>query len=113
MLIAANYSLSRFAVNLNNQRFGTATLLDATNPDLDQTVRAKWITDLAVSYELQRRLDVGVSVNNLFDVYPDQWRDFDRGKGGVLSLGGVFRYPGALSPFGMDGRTIYVHMSYR
>jgi len=113
MLVAANYSVSRFAFNLNTQRFGRATLLDATNPDLDQTVSPKWITDLAVSYELQRRLEVGVTVNNLFDVYPDQWRDFDRGKDGVLSLSGVFRYPGALSPFGMDGRTVYVHMSYR
>jgi iron complex outermembrane receptor protein len=111
--IGVNYSIQRLAVNLHNQRFGKASLLDASNPDLDQTVRPKWITDFGISYQLQRRVHATASVSNLFDVYPDQWRDFDLGVNGALSMNGVFRYPGGISPFGMDGRMIYVHLSYR
>jgi iron complex outermembrane receptor protein len=113
IVIGANYTLKRFGVNLNSQRFGKASLLDVDNPELDQTVRPKWITDLGLSYDLQRRLRVTASVANLFDVYPDQWRDFDLGVNGALSMNGIFRYPGGISPFGMDGRMVYVHLSYR
>jgi iron complex outermembrane receptor protein len=113
LILTADLSIGRVGLNANVQRFGQASLLDATNPARDQTVHARWITDLGLSYVLRRRWRVGVSVSNLFDVYPEEWRDYVLGASGVLSMGGVFRYPGGISPFGMNGRTVYARVSYR
>jgi hypothetical protein len=30
-----------------------------------------------------------------------------------VSMQGTFRYPGALSPFGMNGRTVYLQLAWR
>jgi hypothetical protein len=30
-----------------------------------------------------------------------------------MSMNGIFRYPGGISPFGLNGRTVYLHVSYR
>ena len=76
-------------------------------------MRAKWITDLGVTYAIRRRWHVGVSVSNLFDVYPDEWRTFKDALPGTPSFGSLFRYPGGISPFGMDGRTVYMRVVYR
>jgi iron complex outermembrane receptor protein len=112
MFLTVDAQKGRLAINLHNQRFGKASLLDASNPANDQTVSAKWITDLGVTWELTRSLKVSGGSHNIFDIYPDEWFDFDRGIEGVLSVGGIFRYPGAISPFGMNGRTIYLHITY-
>jgi len=113
-VLTATYTLQRLALNLHNQRFGEASLLDLNDPQKDQTVRAKWIADLGGSYQVGRRLSLAATVSNLFDVYPDEWWDFRDGVSAQgMSNSGIFRYPGGISPFGMNGRTIYVHMAYR
>ncbi|MDP9179629.1 MAG: TonB-dependent receptor, partial [Gemmatimonadota bacterium] len=112
--LTANYSMNRIGLNVHNQRFGQASLPDLSDPLKDQTVRAKWITDAGVSYQLRPRLTVAASASNLFDVYPDEWWDFKDGVDAQgMSMFGIFRYPGGISPFGMNGRTAYVHLSYR
>lgn len=109
-----NFSFKRLALNLHNQRFGEASLLDAADPSSDQTVRAKWITDAGFSYQTGTRWSLAFSVNNLFDVYPDDWWDFKDGVNATgMSSQGIFRYPGGISPFGMNGRTVFLHLSYR
>ncbi|MFL5617284.1 MAG: TonB-dependent receptor domain-containing protein [Gemmatimonadaceae bacterium] len=113
LILSANYSIGRVALNADMQRFGAVSLLDATDPARDQTVQAKWIADLDLGYTLGRHWRAALSVNNLLDVYPDEWRDFQLGVAGVLSMNGVFRYPGGISPFGMNGRTVYARLGYR
>ena len=55
-----------------------------------------------------------MSAANLFDVYPDEWWDFDHGLEATgPSMKGIFRYPGALSPFGMNGRTVHLQIAWR
>jgi outer membrane receptor protein involved in Fe transport len=100
-------------VNVNNQRFGRVGFVSATDSALDQTLHAKWITDLSASYRLTGRLHLAATVGNLFDVYPDEWKDFNQGTTGVMSFGGTIRYPAGQSPFGVNGRMVYVHLSYR
>jgi iron complex outermembrane receptor protein len=109
-----NYSVNRLGLNLHNQRFGQVSLLDVVSPEDDQVVTAKWITDAAISYRVGRRLTIAASVNNLFDVYPDEWSDFKDGVNATgQSIFGIFRYPGGISPFGMNGRTVYLHLYLR
>jgi hypothetical protein len=39
--------------------------------------------------------------------------DFSAGVNGALTTNGIYRYPGGVSPFGFNGRTVYVKLSYR
>lgn len=111
--VTMGYDLGRLGLNLHNQRSGPTALLDRTNPEADQVVRARWITDARVSYRFHR-LQLAVSAANLFDAYPDEWWDFDQGpQAHGPSIQGIFRHPGALSPFGMNGRTVYLQVAYR
>jgi iron complex outermembrane receptor protein len=111
--LTANYTLGSLAVNLHNQRFGEVSQLAAdTTGALDQTFGAKWITDLDVSYRFRNRLRVAVGANNLLDVYPDEWKDFSAGVNGALTTSGIYRYPGGVSPFGFNGRFVYLRLSY-
>jgi iron complex outermembrane recepter protein len=112
--LTLNYTLGGLGVNLHNQRFGEVTAFNAdASGNLDQTFAAKWITDLDVSYQLMRRLRVAAGANNVLDVYPDAWKDFDQGVSGALTTNGIYRYPGGVSPFGFNGRTVYLKLSYR
>ncbi|MDQ3606980.1 MAG: TonB-dependent receptor, partial [Gemmatimonadota bacterium] len=111
--LTVNYTLGGLGLNLHNQRFGEVSQL-AADPTgaLDQTFSAKWITDLDVSYRVLERLRVAVGANNLFDVYPDEWLDWDRGVQGALTTSGIYRYPGGTAPFGMNGRFVYMRLTY-
>lgn len=76
--------------------------------------RSKWVTNTRVSYRLHPRLHVAVTAANLFDRYPDEWWDFAQGlEAQGPSLQGILPYPGAVSPFGMNGRTINVQLAWR
>jgi iron complex outermembrane receptor protein len=113
IMMTLNYSAGRSAINLHNQRSGPTAQRDQVSPEADQIVGPKWITDVRFSYQLRPRVHLAVSGANLFDVYPDEWRDFKDGLNAQgVSMQGIFRYPGALSPFGMNGRTLYLRLGY-
>ena len=59
-------------------------------------------------------MQLAVSAANLFDAYPDEWFDFSDGlQAQGPSMQGIFRHPGGLSPFGMNGRTLQLQFAYR
>lgn len=66
-----NYRLSKFGAVLRVSRFGTVESYDPANPALDQSFSPRMVTDLNVSYRIQKNLTLTVGANNLFDVYPD------------------------------------------
>jgi iron complex outermembrane receptor protein len=112
--LTANYTLKNLGVNLHNQRFGEVSQLAADETGaLDQTFEAKWVTDLDVSYQVLQRLRIAAGASNLFDVYPQEWKDFSQGVTGALTTNGIYRYAGGTSPWGMNGRTVYIKLSYR
>lgn len=112
--VGLNYNRGPLGLNLHNQRSGPTAQLDQTTPSGDQHVIAKWVTDVRASYQLRSRVEVAVSAANVFDVYPDEWWDFKDGLNAQgFSSKGIFRYPGALSPIGQNGRTVYVQLAYR
>jgi iron complex outermembrane receptor protein len=114
LTFTTNYSIGRISLNLHNQRFGETSVLDSEDPDDDQTVSAKWITDAGAAYRIGSHFSIAGSVSNLFDVYPTEWNDFKYGVAAAgMSIAGNFRYPGGISPFGMNGRTLYLHLTYR
>jgi len=115
LTLTANYSAGRVNVNLANRRSGPTAQLDQNEAaNADQIVHPRWITDLRLAYQLNRRVQIAFSAANLFDVYPQDWWDFKDGLDGkATSMKGILRYPGGLSPFGMDGRTLHVALTYR
>lgn len=110
--LTVNYTVGGFGLNLHNQRFGEVAQHNL-NAALDQTFSAKWITDLDVSYKVMQRIRIALGANNLMDVYPDEWKDWSAGVTGALTTNGIYRYAGGTSPWGMNGRTVYVRLSYR
>lgn len=112
--LTLSYAADRLAVMVHNQHAGPTAQLDLSNPEADQVVRARWITDARLTYQVRPRVQLAINAANIFDTYPDEWLDFRNGLAATgPSMQGIFRYPGALSPFGMNGRMVNVQVAYR
>lgn len=90
-----------FQANLNNTYFGEVTWQHATDSQNDQTFGAKVITDLVIGYDVSKQLGFYLTVNNLFDIYPDP---IDPKGDFITDLGGRFKYPWEVNQFGFNGR---------
>jgi iron complex outermembrane recepter protein len=105
--------------NYRVQQFGEVTAFGTpTDGSLDQTFRAKWLSDASVSYNWNNTLTLMLGADNLFDVYPD--RNNNDGPiatnpnttNGGNSNFGIFPYNG-ISPFGFNGRYAYFRATWR
>jgi iron complex outermembrane receptor protein len=97
--LTLDHTIRRFNVTLHTTRFGKVGSRGATNAALDQTYKARWITDANVSIPLVRQLGITLGVNNIADVYPSENIPANNNSG-------IFPYNG-ISPFGFNGRFIY------
>lgn len=99
-----DFTKGKFSANANVGLYGSFCVkqLLATGAD-DQTFSKKWVTDLEVSYRLER-VTLGVGVQNLTDNYPEQVL-------ARLNTQGV-RYP-TTNTFGLNGRFVYGRASIR
>ena len=115
--LSANYTLGRFTLEARTVRFGAVEFKDARlgspagNPNflyssIDQTFSAKWVTDLTLSVQVAKQLSVMVGVNNLFDVYPDQFKIDPRNSATNFSVDPLLNYNSSLDNTNR-GRTIY------
>lgn len=104
--------------NYRTQRFGEVTSFGTpADGSLDQTFRAKWVSDASVAYAPNRMLTLMLGADNIWDVYPD--RNNNDGPiatnpgatNGGNSNFGIFPYNG-ISPFGFNGRFAYVRVSW-
>jgi iron complex outermembrane receptor protein len=68
---------------------------------LDQTFGGKFITDLSLSYTINKIVTINVGGDNLFDVYPDKQTHYGN------TSSGRFTYSRAVSQFGFNGRYVY------
>ena len=59
-------------------RFGEITTVAPQLPEQDQTFSPKVVTDVSLGYRFSRALAVQVGANNLFDVYPDKFKQNPR-----------------------------------
>jgi iron complex outermembrane receptor protein len=101
-----DHTLGRWASNFHIQKYGDVGFRgSATDPALDQTFGAKWITDLNASYAVLRPLRLTIGANNLFDVYPDK-------QIAANSNSGIFQYSNTVNTFGFNGRFVYVKARY-
>jgi iron complex outermembrane receptor protein len=99
-----DWSKGRFLANANVGLYGSFCVkqLNTTGAD-DQTFSKKWITDLEAAYRFEK-VTIGVGVQNLFDVYPEQVLP-------QLNPQGV-RYA-TQNTFGLNGRFLYGRLNLR
>jgi iron complex outermembrane receptor protein len=102
LILAANWKVTDYNINLALTRFGSYIEGD-NNPVNDRKFSAKWITDLDAAYDLTQHLTVALGANNLFNVYPD--------KNGIQDWAGGYTY-GQFSPFGFGGAYYYTRLAY-
>jgi iron complex outermembrane recepter protein len=100
----SDWQKSRFGASVNAGLYGSYCLkqLNTTGAD-DQTFSAKWVTDLEATYA-PTKVTVGLGVQNLFDVYPEQVLR-------QLQPQGV-RYS-TTNTFGINGRFLYARATLR
>lgn len=106
-LLAADYELGKFSTGLRFTRFGEVTWCHAEDPLKDQTFSAKVITDLNFSYRISQTTTFALSINNLFDIYPDE---VDAKGDSLTNLGGRFKYAWEVNQFGYLGTTLAVKL---
>jgi iron complex outermembrane receptor protein len=99
--LGSDWRRNRFGVNVDLARYGTFCSF-TLNPADDQTYAAKWLTDVDASYRAAR-YTLAVGAQNLFSVFPNR-------NSTVNSFNGIQTFP-SHSPFGMNGRTLYVRLS--
>jgi len=101
-----DHAVKRFSTMLHTQKYGEVTAYGtAANNTLDQTFKAKWLTDLSFTYKLMQKLRLTVGSNNLFDVYPDRQIPGNNNSG-------IFQFPNTVNTFGFNGRYVYARARY-
>ena len=109
-LFGGTYEIGKFNAAVNNTFFGEVTWQHASDPLKDQTFTGKVVTDLSFGYEFSDLVSLNVTVNNLFDVYPDE---IDTRGDVVTDLGGRFRYPWEVNQFGFNGMTFRGGLTFK
>src|SRR6202011_2323877 len=98
--LTLDHTIRRFNVTLHTTRFGEITTRGPTNPALDQTYAARWITDANVTVPVVPHFTATFGVNNIADVSPTENIPANNNSG-------ILPYTG-FSPFGFNGRFAYV-----
>ncbi len=99
--VGVSYKTGGLRFNFNNTYFGGVSEIHPTDPTLDQEYSGKVISDLVVGYDINDKINVNFTANNLFDVYPDELSNGDADFN--VNLGGRFRYPWHVNQFGFMG----------
>lgn len=121
VVLSADGDIGNFGITARTTRYGksvalentppaapNAASLDTLGPD-DQTLSPKWITDLEIRHRYFDRFDLAIGANNIFDVYPDRRPFGPRPGGGFYPQNFQYiPYSGGASPYGFNGRFIYV-----
>lgn len=108
--IGGTWYYGPFRFNALFNRFGEITDPGST-PEDDETLDAKWITDLELSYQANDFLSLAVGANNVFDVYPDTTVENNNEAGQpTTTFDRIFPFS-SFSPFGFNGRFIYGRVS--
>jgi iron complex outermembrane receptor protein len=115
--LGLDYDYEWFGFTARTNRYGKV-LGAGSDPFLDVNLGAKWVTDLEIRAQALDQVEFAIGANNIFDVYPDR---IPVGLGTDPVTGAARAYPStnyvapfsAFSPFGFNGRYVYVRGSVR
>lgn len=104
--IGHDYYLGNFTLNSNLTRYGSFKTYSNNGESQDQKFGAKWLLDLALSYQL-KNWNFTVGGDNITDVYPDKdVYDVNKPTNGSLPYS-------QFSPFGFNGAYYYGKINYK
>ncbi len=104
--LTLDHTLNRLFATVHTTHYGEVGRRGETNPALDQTYDAKWVTDANLSYGITRQIRFTVGANNIFDIYPEK-------NSVALGNSGIFPYSAfGPAPFGYNGRFIYARAKF-
>jgi iron complex outermembrane receptor protein len=117
-----NYAWDKLNVGVRASYFGNvkafSTGLSAADSNVKcdaanrcvQTFRGKALTDLTVSYAFTEQFSLSVGGNNIFDIYPDKWKNTRDGAAGQAASysDGQTPYTRNANQFGFNGAYYYV-----
>lgn len=104
--LSAVWNKDSWYATLRVTRYGE-TQDPSENPELNEVLPEKWLTDLDASYAVTDNVKLTLGANNIFDVYPDTTREL---VDDVSTFSRLFAYSG-FSPFGFTGRYVYGKVS--
>jgi iron complex outermembrane recepter protein len=115
--LGADYDYRWFGATLRTNRYGDV-LAAGTDQFGDVELEAKWITDIELRAQVLDQVELAIGSNNVFDVYPTRT---PTGLGTDPVTGAPRAYPAtnyvapfsAFSPFGFNGRFVYVRGAVR
>lgn len=79
VIVGLNYNQGPWSVGLDNTHFGEVTVAAACASCSDLVHSPKLVTDFRVGYKMNDMLSLTANINNLFNVYPDDY-GFDTGE---------------------------------
>ena len=104
--LAAVYTRGDWQATFRASHYGEV-IDPGSTPAGDEVIKAAWIGDVDVSYQLFEGLKLSVGANNLFDEYPQDTVS----NIGYSTFNQIFPYSG-FSSYSIDGRFIYGKLSY-
>lgn len=104
LVLSSDWTLGSIRSLLRVTRFGkySEAGTSQTSTADDRTFGAKWVTDLDISAQLSKAINLAVGANNLFDVYPDPI--------GVTQAATGLGLYGQFAPFGLSGGFYYARL---
>lgn len=104
------WRMGKLSANLRESFYSATALLttDTAGNDFREHIKAAFITDLEVSYDLFKNVKLTVGANNLTNHYPTKI-DYDAIRKGYLASGSssyATQYP-TFSPYGINGGSYY------
>lgn len=104
--LANDYKIGNFGINTNITRYGSFETFSNSGSASDQKFSAKWLLDLALSYQLKAWKFI-LGGDNITNVYPDKdVYDINKPTGGSLQYS-------QFSPFGFNGAFYYGKINYK
>ena len=85
-ILGGDYRIGNMSINLNNTLFGPTTFRqNGLDKNLKTVFETKMVTDLGASLQLMKNLNLGVNIQNLFNVMP-KWKLVALNAGGEAIL---------------------------
>ncbi|CEI52372.1 TonB-dependent receptor; Outer membrane receptor for ferrienterochelin and colicins [Acinetobacter bereziniae] len=104
--LANDYKIGNIGINTNITRYGSFKTFSNSGSASDQKFSAKWLLDLALSYQL-KAWKFTLGGDNITNVYPDKdVYDINKPTGGSLQYS-------QFSPFGFNGAFYYGKINYK
>ncbi|MBB1385714.1 TonB-dependent receptor [Pseudoalteromonas sp. SG45-5] len=100
--LSATWNIDQWRTTLRTTRYGE-TQDPSDNPERNEVLKPKWITDLDVAYSLTDNVSLSLGANNILDVYPDATRE---NVDDLTTFSRLFAYS-SFSPYGFNGRYVY------